>query len=42
MARVEDDWLTRTWKAVRWALYAVLLIVSLWIVFMIFAMAAGS
>lgn len=29
VARPDEDWLTRTWKIVRWPLYAVVLIVIL-------------
>ena len=41
--RAEEDWLTRTWKIVRWPLYAVALLAVLCTVFLyIAAVYAGS
>ncbi len=37
VARAEEDWLTRTWKVVRWPLYAVVLLAILGMVFMYLA-----
>lgn len=43
VARAEEDWLTRTWKIVRWPLYAVVLLAILGRLFMYLAVGyAGS
>ncbi len=42
VAHVDDDWLTRSWRALRWALYAALLLVGAWFVLLVFAVQAGS
>jgi hypothetical protein len=40
VARVEDDWTARAWKAVRLPLYAALLLVGLWLAYGVFLAAS--